>query len=169
MTITETATTIDFGPLLELRAEYLARAGALAEGIANRDPDIIDEARAMLDREDQLGRAISEQVEPMLDRDGEGAGRRRADADTGLSDVVLAIRPTGTLFDALDAHDDARNFEAVQQIITGTLEYVGRQIANADPMLTRPTRLYVEAAVEQFAADVLGGVTPHAFRGELAH
>lgn len=152
-TMTTTSPSVDFGPLLELRERYLARAERLTAGIAERDPDIIAEAEQLVGEEERLVDAIRAQVEG-LNNGGESLSRAAAD---GLYDIIYAISPTDDLGTELDDFRSERAREVTIGILDRMLRYLGDELRAHEVAIGRSTMTWIEEAARTFVKTVVSG------------
>lgn len=159
MTITETtpAPTIDFGPLLDLRARYQERADDLIRGVIAREPNAIAEARALLAEEERLGREVSAAVEPLIGSDVEWT---RNDASDGIGEVCYSIRATGDLTALIEDVVAEHRLEVVRGIVDRVAENLDDELRAHETALGPFDGELMRAAFTRFAEETLRDFQP---------
>lgn len=154
-TTTTPAPTIDLGPLLELRAHYLTNADRLLAGVRADDPATLEEARAMISAEDDLGRQIAATIEGLQGDDA--PPRTKSNGSTAAWEMVWAMQATGDLVAEVEDADTRIGRRAAQQIIDRVRTIVAADVRLNEIALGSMGSEWILAEVDTFAERVLAG------------
>ena len=97
------STTVDFGPLLALRAEYHQSGGDLITRIEAGDLQALELGKELVAREACIERELQAQLAAMYDHISRYAHEDERRAAEGFAHVLDAIRATEDLYTAVSA------------------------------------------------------------------